>query len=142
MREDMAAYIKSCPICQGMKAKPQCAPVMRPLAARPFEFITLDWLGGFPLNRRGHYSVLNIVCKYCKWVLCIRCDEAMRSEDLCKLLYDKVNSKLSRRDRSWFTSAPWRLQAERQKVGQEPEQQTGYKESYCMTRYSRGLDCR
>jgi hypothetical protein len=49
MREDMAAYIKSCPTCQRMKAKPQSAPTMRPLAApsRPFKFITLDWLGGF-----------------------------------------------------------------------------------------------
>jgi transposase InsO family protein len=41
------------------------------------------------MHRHGHYSVLNIVCKVCKWVICISCDTAMGSEDLCKLLYDK-----------------------------------------------------
>ena len=71
MRDDVADYIRSCPICQRMK--PQSAPEMRPLEApsRPFEFITLGWLGGFPTNRHGHNSVLNIVCKFCKWAIII-----------------------------------------------------------------------
>jgi hypothetical protein len=72
--------------------KPHSAPEMHPLPApsRPFEFITLDWLGGFPKNRHEQYSVLNIVCKFCKWVICIPCDKEMSSEDLCKLLYDNL----------------------------------------------------
>ena len=81
-------------MCQRMKVKPQPAPEMRPLDAprRPFEFITLDWLGGFPTNKHGNNSVLNIVCKFCEWVITIPCDKRMGSEDLCEVLYDKVFS--------------------------------------------------
>ena len=94
MRDDVADYVRSCPVCQRMKVKPQPAPEMRPLDApsRPFEFITLDWLGGFPTNKHGNNSVLNIVCKFCEWVITIPCDKRMGSEDLCEVLYDKVFS--------------------------------------------------
>lgn len=94
MRDDMAAYIKGCPICQRMKVKPQSAPELRPLPApsRLFEFISMDWVGGFPKNKHGHNSILNIVCKFCKWIIAIPCDKHMTSDVLCKLLYDKVFS--------------------------------------------------
>jgi hypothetical protein len=84
MRDDLAAFIRSCPICQRMKVTAQSTPELLPLPApsRPFEFSTLDWLGGFSRNKYGHDSVLNIVFKFCKWVIVIPCDKHMNTPEL------------------------------------------------------------
>jgi hypothetical protein len=94
MREDVVEHVRCCPACQ--RNKPTAAlPVEAhplPVANRPFECITLDWLSGFPKNKHEHNSVLNIVCRFSKWAIIVPCDYEMNTEALCSILWEKVFS--------------------------------------------------
>jgi hypothetical protein len=81
--------VRSRPERQRNKPTPALPISIKPLpvANRPFECISLDWLSGFPLNKHGHDSVLNIVCKFSKWAIIIPCDHNMDTEDLCAALW-------------------------------------------------------
>jgi hypothetical protein len=93
MRDDVAD-VRSCPQCQRNKPTPALPVSIRPLpvANRPFECITLDWLSGFTKNKHGHDSVLNIVCKFSKWTIVIPCDHNMDTDGLCDALWKHVFS--------------------------------------------------
>jgi Integrase core domain len=94
MREAVADYVRSCPVCQRNKPT-KCPPVALhplPVANRPFECITLDWLSGFPMNKLAHDSVLNIVDKFSKWTIVVPCNKNMGTEALCDTLWTKVFS--------------------------------------------------
>lgn len=94
MREDVAEYVRSCPACQRNKPTAGLPVALHPLpvANRPFEWITLDWLSGFPINTHKHDSVLNIVDKFSKWTIIIPVNKNMGTEALCDVLWTQVFS--------------------------------------------------
>jgi hypothetical protein len=88
MQDDVAVHVRSCPACQRNKPTPSRPVALLPLpvASRPFESISLDWLSTFPENKKKNDSVLNIVCRFCKWVIIARCNKNMETEKLCLVL--------------------------------------------------------
>jgi hypothetical protein len=89
MEQNITAYVQSCAVCQRTKStlQPKLPIYPLPVPQRPFELITLDWLGQFPRNSKGHDSVLNIVDKLSKWVIVIPCSKTMNTDDLCQVLW-------------------------------------------------------
>ena len=94
MQEDVKQYVRACPTCHRTKPTVQPKPDLRPLPApdRPMQHITLDWLSGFPMSKRGHNAMLNIVDRFSKWVIIVPCTKQMNTSDLCDILYEKVFS--------------------------------------------------
>jgi hypothetical protein len=92
MEQNITAYVQSCAVCQRTKStlQPKLPIYPLPVPQRPFELITLDWLGQFPRNSKGHDSVLNIVDKLSKWVIVIPCSKTMNTDDLCQVLWARV----------------------------------------------------
>lgn len=58
MRGDAAIDVRSCPACQRSEPTAGLPVPLNPLpvAHRPFEWVTLEWLHGFPTNKYGHDS--------------------------------------------------------------------------------------
>jgi transposase InsO family protein len=94
MRDDVAEYVRSCPACQRNKPTAALPVALHPLpvANRPFEWITLDWLSGFPMNKHEHDSVLNIIDKFSKWAIIVPVNKNMTTQMLCDVLWSKVFS--------------------------------------------------
>jgi transposase InsO family protein len=86
--------VTQCAVCQRVKPTRQPRPPLQPLQvpAKPFSQITLDWLGGFPANKEGNDSVLNIIDKFTKWAIVIPCNKEMTAAKLAELLYNRVFS--------------------------------------------------
>ena len=88
-------YVKGCAVCQQNKAntrpsKPPLYPITPKENAHPFETIAMDWITKLPPSL-GYDSVLTITDHDCsKAVLLIPCKEAMGTEELAKLYFNKV----------------------------------------------------
>jgi transposase InsO family protein len=94
MAETIRLYVIRCPVCQRTKTTNQPCPPIRPLPAppRPFGPITLDWISGFPRDRRGKDSILHIVDRFSQWAISIPCTKNMTSAQLCDLIWKEVFS--------------------------------------------------
>jgi RNase H-like domain found in reverse transcriptase/Integrase zinc binding domain/Reverse transcriptase (RNA-dependent DNA polymerase)/Integrase core domain len=94
MPDGVREYVTHCPVCQRTKQTNQPKPPLRPLPApaRPFQHITLDWISGFPTDRRRKNSLLHIVDRFSKWVISIPCTKTMNTAQLCDVLYKEVFS--------------------------------------------------
>jgi hypothetical protein len=94
MPEEVRQYVTRCPVCQRIKKTNQPRPPLRPLPApaRPFQHITLDWISGFPNDKKHKHALLHIVDRFSKWVISIPCTKNMNTIQLCNVLYKEVFS--------------------------------------------------
>lgn len=94
MRQEMKDYVLRCTKCQLNKPTVQPKPQLHPLPVPegPFHTITLDWLKGFPKNKDGYDSVLNIVDKFSKWAIIVPCDSHASTKDTIRVLWERVFS--------------------------------------------------
>jgi transposase InsO family protein len=94
MPDEVRRYVISCPVCQLTKKTNQPKPPLRPLPtpARPFQHITLDWITGFPQDKKGKHALLHIVDRFSKWVISIPCTKTMNTVQLCDILWKEVFS--------------------------------------------------
>jgi Integrase zinc binding domain len=94
MAHEVHRYVTQCAVCQRVKPTRQPRPPLQPLQvpAKPFSQITLDWLGGFPKNKEGNDSVLNIIDKFTQWSIVIPCNEEMTAAKLAELLCNRLFS--------------------------------------------------
>ena len=94
MPDSVRQYVASCVVCQRTKKTNQPRPPIRPLPvpSRPFEHITLDWISGFPKDKKRKDSLLHIVDRFSKWAISIPTTKEMSSMQLCEVLYKEVFS--------------------------------------------------
>ena len=70
MKKYVQEYIRTCATCQQVKTpggKP-VAPLVPIRVERPFQIVTLDFLGDFPKTRRGNKYIIVFVEKFTKYV--------------------------------------------------------------------------
>jgi len=69
MQEDVAKYVKECPVCQSVKSLNQpAAGLLQPLPipAKPWEQVTIDFITELPLTARKNSQIVVMVDKFTK----------------------------------------------------------------------------
>lgn len=92
MRYDVAKYVRSCPTCA--QQKPEQKPPAglmgtRPTIERPWQMVSLDFMGPFPRSKEG-YTYLIVLCDYfSKYVLTCPVRSA-KASSLIRFLEEQV----------------------------------------------------
>lgn len=97
---DVAKYIGQCKACLEHKI-PQLKPagaMYTTQAERPWEVVTVDFVGPFPRSVKGHKNLLVIQDKFTKWVECVAVGDAtaavlkkaFRERILCRFGWFKI----------------------------------------------------
>lgn len=70
MRKEVDTYVKSCPVCQRIKADNQkpAGLLMSNLASGRWVQVALDLMGPFPCSRRGNVYLLVVTDQFSKWI--------------------------------------------------------------------------
>jgi hypothetical protein len=71
MQEEIDQYIKGCTLCCTNKHSNRKKGLFHPfpIPTQPWENISMDFLGGFPINKKGHDYIFVVVDKFSK--MCI-----------------------------------------------------------------------
>jgi hypothetical protein len=68
MRQDVAHYIRTCPICQGTKSQPQRVGKLYPITVTPpFVLVGWDIMGPFPTSKQGNKYILVMTEYLTRW---------------------------------------------------------------------------
>jgi hypothetical protein len=96
MPGDVAAYVKSCDVCQKIKIKrhrPYGEMQALPSPDRPWKEIALDFMSGIPISMRGtvaHDAILVVVDRYSKMALYFPVSKTITAAETADLLIDAV----------------------------------------------------
>ena len=117
MRAQVIDYVQGCEACARAKSSPLSpAGLLQPLPipGRPWEVITLDFVGPLPETKQGHSMVLNVVDKFSKMGHFVATTKHVTAEQSARLLLRHVvkhhglpSAIVSDRD-ARFTSLLWK----------------------------------
>jgi transposase InsO family protein len=117
MRAEVTAYVHSCVECQRVKhsqQKPAGLLLPLPIPSRPYDTITMDFVGPFPASGERKYDyLLTVIDKFSKRVHLLPCHKTIDAHQTARLLIDNVvrqfglpASIISDRDPRW-TGVLW-----------------------------------
>jgi transposase InsO family protein len=116
MNNDVREYIKSCDLCQRIKASQQVpAGLLQPLPipSRPWEQVSMDFITQLPKTKNGHDAIVVFVDTFSKMVHFVPTKTTATAPDTARLFFDHVfklhglpKSIVSDRDAK-FTSRFW-----------------------------------
>jgi hypothetical protein len=116
MRVDVERFIRGCTLCNISKPTNRKMGLYMPLPvpSRPWESISMDFLGGLPRTKRGHDYIFVVVDRFSKMICLIPCKKTVTGEDAARLFFTHVwrhfgmpTSIVSDRD-SCFLGKFWR----------------------------------
>lgn len=92
MAVDIKRFCKTCEVCKESKSdnvnvRPPCGK--RKLCSRPWEMISLDFLGPYPRSRRGNIWCLVVSDYYSKFVM-VQCMRSATAQAVCTFLENMV----------------------------------------------------
>ena len=92
MNEIVSRYIKGCTMCATSKPSNRKLGLYTPLPipSRPWEIVSMDFVGGFPKSRKGHDYLYMVVNRYSKMCLLIPCNKQVTAEQTTKLFFQNV----------------------------------------------------
>jgi hypothetical protein len=117
MRAEVTSYVHSCVECQRVKhsqQKPAGLLLPLPIPSRPYDTITMDFVGPLPPSGERQYDyLLTVVDKFSKRVNLLPCHKTIDAHQTARLLIDNVvrqhglpSSIVSDRDPRW-TGVLW-----------------------------------
>jgi hypothetical protein len=92
MQEDVDQFIKVCILCCYNNHCNINKGLYNPLLVltRPWERISMDFMGGFPIIRKGYHYLFVIVDRFNKvWIL-MPCKKTIKGQDVMNMLFKKV----------------------------------------------------
>ena len=92
MHETISRFIKGCTMCAARKPSNRKLGLYTPLPvpSRPWESVSMDFVGGFPKSRKGHHYLYVIVDRFNKMCILIPCNNQVRAEQTTKLFFQHV----------------------------------------------------
>ena len=75
MNETMSKYVRGCAMCSTRKPsnKKLGLYIPLPVPSRPCESISMDFVGGLPLSRKGHNYLYVVVDRFSKMCILMPC---------------------------------------------------------------------
>ena len=92
MLESVSRFIKGCSLCAVSKPRNRKLRFYTPLLvpSRPWESVSMDFVGGLPLSKRGHdysYVVVDRVRKVC---ILMPCKKKITAKQTAQLFFENV----------------------------------------------------
>jgi hypothetical protein len=121
MKEIVTKYVKGCVMCSTCKLTNRKLGLYSPLPipSHPWESISMDFVGGLPMSKRGHDYLCVVVYKFSKMCILIPCKNQIIVEQTANLFFQYVwvhfglpTSIISNRDTRFlgdFWTRLWRM---------------------------------
>jgi hypothetical protein len=121
MNESVLQYVRGCSLCAISKPSNRKLGLYTPLPipSRPWESISMDFVGGLPMSRRGHDYIYVVVDRFSKMCILMPCTKQVTTEQMAQLFFQNVwvhfgfpKSIISDRDSRFvgsFWSSLWAL---------------------------------
>jgi hypothetical protein len=121
MNESVSRYVRGCSLCATSKPSNRKLGLYTPLPvpSRPWESISMDFVGGLPMSRKGHDYLYVVVDRFSKMCILMPCTKQVTTEQTTQLFFQNVwvhfglpKSIISDRDSRFvgsFWSSLWAL---------------------------------
>ena len=92
MNETVSRYIKGCTMCATSKPSNRKLGLYNPLPipSRPWESLSMDFVGGLPMSRKGHDYLYVVVDRFSKMCILTPCTKQVTAEQTAKLFFQNV----------------------------------------------------
>ena len=92
MLESVSHFIKGCSLCAVSNLSNRKLGLYTPLPvpSRPWESISMDFLGGIPLSKRGHDYLYVVVDRFRKMCILMPCKKKITVEQTPQLFFQNV----------------------------------------------------
>jgi hypothetical protein len=121
MNESVSRYVRGCSLCATSKPSNRKLGLYTPLPvpSRPWESISMDFVGGLPMSRRNHDYLYVVVDRFSKMCILMPCTKQVTAEQMTQMFFQNVwvhfglpKSIISDRDSRFvgsFWSSLWAL---------------------------------
>ena len=92
MIESVSKYIKGCVMCSTSKPSNKRLGLYTPLPvpSRPWERISMDFVGGLPMSRKGHDYLYVVVDRFNKMCILMPCVKQVTTEKTAHIFFQNV----------------------------------------------------
>jgi hypothetical protein len=92
MNESVSRYVRGCSLCATSKPSNRNLGLYTPLPvpSRPWESISMDFVGGLPMSRRGHDYLYVVVDRFSKMCILMPCTKQVTTEKTTRLFFQNV----------------------------------------------------
>ncbi|KAI5317450.1 hypothetical protein L3X38_037157 [Prunus dulcis] len=92
MRQDVSRYIRDCVLCNTSKPSNKKLGLYHPLPvpSRPWDSISVDFLGLLPKTKFGNDYLFVVVDRFSKMIILIPCKKTVTREGAAKLFFQHV----------------------------------------------------
>lgn len=92
MQENVSKYIRGCVICSVTKPNNRKFGLYMPLTVpiRPWESVSMDFVGGLPISKRGHDYLFMVVDRFSKMCILIPCKKTVTGQEVANLFFTYV----------------------------------------------------
>ena len=92
MQENVAKYIRGCVMCATSKPSNRKLGLYTPLpvSSRPWESISMDFVGGLPMSRKGHDYLYVVVDRFSKMCILMPCNKQITAEQTAHLFFQNI----------------------------------------------------
>ena len=92
MQETVAKYIRGCVMCATSKPSNRKLGLYTPLlvSSRPWESISMDFVGGLPMSRKGHDYLYVVVDRFSKMCILMPCNKQITAEQTAHMFFQNV----------------------------------------------------
>ena len=92
MQEIVTKYIKGCVMCATSKPSNRKLGLYTPLPvpSRPWESVSMDFMGGLPMSRKGHDYLYVVVDRFRKMCILMPCKKKVTTELTAHLYFQNV----------------------------------------------------
>ena len=89
MNDTVSKYVKCCVMCAISKPSNKKLGLYTPLPvpSRPREIISMDFVGGLPMSRKGHDYLYVVVNRFSKMCILIPCKKQITAEMTTRLFF-------------------------------------------------------
>ena len=89
MLESVSHFIKGCSLCVISKPSNRKLGLYTPLPvpSRPWESVSMDFVGGLPLSKRGHDYLYVVVDRFKKMFIFMSCKKQLTAEQTAQIFF-------------------------------------------------------
>ena len=92
MLESVSRFIKGCSLCLVSKPSNRKLGLYTPLLvpSHPWESVSMDFVGGLPLSRKGHDYLYVVVDRFNKMCMLMICKKKITAEKIAQIFFQNV----------------------------------------------------